>query len=67
MLLKYIVPQGLTCPPPRVIYMYISIIFKPLNPLGLSQICLAPIKRGNQYVYEKSSSHDQESRDAHIM
>ena len=71
LLMKKIWPQGVVCPCPGAIYLYMTTIFKHLlhwNRLAnQSQIlCGASLGRGNESVYKWSRSHDQDGRHAHI-
>ena len=71
LLMKNIWPQGVVCPCPGAIYLYMTTIFKHLlhwNRLAnQSQIlCGASLGRGNESLYKWSRSHDQDGRHAHI-
>ena len=71
LLMKNIWPQGVVCPCPGAIYLYMTTIFKHLlhwNRLAnQSQIlCGASLGRGNESLYKRSRSHDQDGRHAHI-
>ena len=68
MFMKIFLAQGVVCPCPGAIYMYMTIIFKHhlqyLKPLGQSNqtLCSASLERGNESLYKWSSSHDQDGR-----
>ena len=64
-------PQGVVCPCPGVIYMYMANIFKALllkNPMtNQSQIsCKASLGNGKESLYKWPRSQDQDGRHAHI-
>ena len=70
LLMKKIWPQGVVCPCPGAIYLYMTTIFKHLlhwNRLAnQSQIlCGASLGRGNESLYKWSRSHDQDGHHAH--
>ena len=71
LLMKKNWPQGVVCPCPGAIYLYMTTIFKHLlhwNRLAnQSQIlCGASLGRGDESLYKWSRSHDQDGRHAHI-
>ena len=70
-LMKKIWPQGVVCPCPGAIYLYMTTIFKHLlhcNRLANQRqiLCGASLRRGNESIYKWSRSHDQDGRHAHI-
>ena len=69
--MKNNLPQGVVCPCPGVIYMYIANIFKALllkNPMtNQSQIsCEASMGIGKESLYKWPRSQDQDGRHANI-
>ena len=66
MFMKIFWAQGVVCPCPGAIYMYMTIIFKHLLRNRLANqsqtLCGASLERGNESLYKWSRSLDQDGR-----
>ena len=65
--MKNFCPQGVVCPCPRAIYMYMTMIFKHhllRNRLANQSqtLCRASLGRGDEILYKWSRSHEQDGR-----
>ena len=62
MFMKIFWTQGVVCPCPRALYMYMTIVLKHLLLLANQSqtLCGASLERGNESLYKWSRSNDQD-------